>query len=77
MKNLILLLLCIFTLNSYGQKVIDVKEQKDYKWGISNEFHSEPGFTGSYWHTAMRVICTEDYNFILLSTPKLLSRFSF
>lgn len=40
-------------------------EQKDYKWGISDEFHSEPGFTGSFWHTAMRVICTEDYHFML------------
>lgn len=49
----------------FGQKVVDVKEQKDYKWGISKEFHSEPGFTGSYWHTAMRVICTEDYHFML------------
>lgn len=65
MRKTILGLLLLFAFNSFGQKVVDVKEQKDYKWGISDEFHSEPGFVGSYWHTAMRVICTEDYHFML------------
>lgn len=67
MKKLLSLLLLFYmsALNCFSQKVIDVKEQKDYKWGISDEFHSEPGFAGSYWHTAMRVICTEDYHFML------------
>lgn len=66
MKKVVLFItLLLFSFNSFGQKVVDVKEEKDYKWGISNEFHSEPGFTGSYWHTAMRVICTEDYHFML------------
>lgn len=40
-----------------AQNVVSVKPVKDYVWGISEEFHSEPGFAGSYWHTAMRVIC--------------------
>lgn len=66
MKNIVLfVIISLFCLNGFGQKVVDVKEQKDYKWGISDEFHSEPGFTGSYWHTAMRVICAEDYHFML------------
>lgn len=62
---LITIVLILYSFNSFGQKVVGVKEQKDYKWGISDEFHSEPGFAGSYWHTAMRVICTEDYHFML------------
>lgn len=48
----------LFSYYCFGQKIVDVKEQKDYKWGISDEFHSEPGFTGSYWHTA-------NYHFML------------
>lgn len=64
-KTVFLLLFSLITSNIFAQKVVDVKEQKDYKWGISNEFHSEPGYTGSYWHTAMRVICTEGYHFML------------
>lgn len=55
----------LFSFYSFGQKVVEVKEQKDYKWGVSDEFHSEPGFAGSYWHTAMRVLCMEDYHFML------------
>jgi len=67
MKNYLVLFIfmALFNANSFGQKVLDVKEQKDYKWGVSDEFHSEPGFAGSYWHTAMRVICTEGYHFML------------
>lgn len=66
MKNIMLLsMLLLFSFNGFGQEVVGVKEQKDYKWGISDEFHSEPGFAGSYWHTAMRVICTENYHFML------------
>ena len=65
MKKLLTITLLLISFNSFGQKVVDVKEQKDYQWGVSDEFHSEPGFTGSYWHTAMRVICAEDYTFML------------
>lgn len=64
-KEVLLIILLVSALSSFGQEVVGVKEQKDYKWGISDEFHSEPGFTGSYWHTAMRVICTENYHFML------------
>ena len=66
MKKLLTITLLLISFNSFGQKVVDVKEQKDYQWGVSDEFHSEPGFTGSYWHTAMRVIYAEDYNSRLL-----------
>lgn len=65
MKKLLIIAFFTLSLNGFGQKVVDVKEQKNYKWGVSEEFHSEPGFTGSYWHTAMRVICTEGYHFML------------
>lgn len=65
MKKVLTITLLLFSLTCFGQKVVDAKEQKNYKWGISDEFHSEPGFTGSYWHTAMRVICTGDYRFML------------
>ena len=66
MKNSVLFItLLLLSINSFSQKIIDTKEQKNYNWGISDEFHSEPGFTGSYWHTAMRVICSENYQFML------------
>ena len=64
-KYILLLLVFAFSLSSFGQKIIGVKEAKEYDWGISDEFHSEPGFAGSYWHTTMRVICADDYHFML------------
>lgn len=67
MKKIIFILFSISFLctDCFSQKVINAKPQKDYDWGISDEFHSEPGFTGSYWHTAMRIICEDGYNFLL------------
>lgn len=65
MKKLLLILFLISSFNCYAQKIVDVKEQRDHRWGVSGEFHSEPGFTGSYWHTSMRVICDDDYRFML------------
>lgn len=64
-RYILLSLILTFSLNVLGQKIVGVKETKEYDWGISDEFHSEPGFAGSYWHTSMRVICADDYQFML------------
>lgn len=64
-KVFYVLAVLLFSANVFSQKLVDVKEEKEYDWGISDEFHSEPGFVGSYWHTAMRIICSDGYQFML------------
>lgn len=61
----VLCIICFFTTNCFSQKVVEVKPQKKYDWGVSDEFHSEPGFIGRYWHTAMRIIYAGNDKFLL------------
>lgn len=64
-RLMFLFILGILSTNGFSQNVIDAKPQKNYDWGVSDEFHSEPGFAGSYWHTAMRIICDDNDTFLL------------
>lgn len=60
----LLFLLTVTNVNS--QDALIAKTSRDLRgYGISNEFHSEPGFAGSYWHTSMRILYAGNEQYLL------------